>query len=211
MDGDSPVNIPISSDTITISSPFGDVASGHLTGSMTLGPVAPTSGSIAGLGGADALLNVSGGDLTAIANPVNPRSSFRTRASPSGRPSQTIVASIQIPSDASAPVHLDLSPVYQWLDTSADVNFVINLEGVLGIFGDPDPISVFSGSLGPLYTSAGLDTQVLGRRLGGDRVRPRLRYRRSPRVAFRCRCSIPRSRSVSTVPRVRDSRVYDRD
>jgi hypothetical protein len=159
--GAGPVAVPISSDTITISSPFGDIASGQLSGSVTLGAVAPTSGSIAGLGGAAALLNVSDGGLSAIANPVNPPIILGDRGIAEwSAGSQTIVASIEIPSNASSPVHIDLSPVYHWLDTSANLQFVIDLQGVLGIFGDPSPISIFSGSLGPLYTAAGLDTAV---------------------------------------------------
>ena len=159
--GVAPVSVPISSDTITISSPFGDLASGHLTGSLVLGPVAPTSGSVAGLGGADGLLNVSGGNLTAIANPVNPPIILSNKGmaewSASG---QTIVASLQVPAAASGPVHLDLSPVYHWLNTSASINFAIDLQGVLDLFGDPAPISILSGSLGPQYSAAGLDTAV---------------------------------------------------
>jgi hypothetical protein len=159
--GGGSVNVPISSDTITISSPFGNLASGHLSGSLSLGPVVPTSGSVAGLGGADALLNVSGGSLTAIANPVNAPIILGNKGMAEwSAAGQTIVASLQVPSSASGPVHLDLSPVYHWLDTSANVNFVIDLEGVLGIFGDPDPISVLSGSLGPQLSAAGLDTAV---------------------------------------------------
>ncbi len=158
----APVSVPISSSTITISWPFGDLASGQLSGSLTLGPVAPAPSSFAGLGGADAVLAVSGGTLTAIANPVNAPIILANRGvaewSAGG---QTIVASIQVPADASAPVHLDLSPVYHWLDTSANLDFVISLQGVLGdLFDDPSPISIFSGSLGPVFSDAGIDTAV---------------------------------------------------
>src|SRR5206468_12935200 len=53
-------------------------------------------------------------------------------------------------------------PLLPWVATSADLKLVINLGSVFHDvgFGDPDPISLFSGSLGSVYTSVGLDTEV---------------------------------------------------
>jgi Bacterial TSP3 repeat len=160
--GDPTASVSFSSSGITISvGPF-DLATISVNGNLDLAPVAPTGSGFPGLGGAAAVGKVTGGGavLTAIANPVTPTpilgnaGAFEWAAS-----GQSIPASMTLPASPSGTINVDLSPVYHWLDTSANVNLHIDLLGALDAIGDGD-VAIFGGSLGPIYSAAGLDTLV---------------------------------------------------
>jgi hypothetical protein len=141
--GDAPANIPLSSDSIIIEDPvFGtDLVSGSLSGSLTLAPVAP--GLLPGLGGASAAAGVSGGTLAGF-----PVLEWDTSG-------QSVTAQISVPANGD-PITTTLGPIFHWLGVSADVKANVSV----AVISDPDPIDIFSGSLGPLFTQAGLDTTV---------------------------------------------------
>jgi Bacterial TSP3 repeat len=143
LSGDAPVNIPLSSDTILIEDPiFGtDLVSGSLSGTLTLAPVGP---SLPGLGGAAAGVGVTGASLAGL-----PVVEWDTAG-------QSVVAQVMVPA-TGAPFTTTLSPLFHWLDVSASVNANVS---IIDPIPDPDPISIFAGSLGPLFTQAGLDTAV---------------------------------------------------
>ena len=147
--GDAPVSIPLSSDGILIEAPIigTDLVSGSLSGSLSLAPVGP---GLPGLGGASAVARVTGGTLT---DPVIVPGVGVLEWDAAG---QSVVAKVQAPANGNA-VTTTLSPVLHWLDLSASVNANIS---IIDPIPDPDPISVFSGSLGPLFSSAGVDTLI---------------------------------------------------
>ena len=145
---DVPVNIPLSSDGILIEDPiFGaDLVSGSLSGSLSLAPVALGT---PGLGGAASVVTVTGGTLT---DPVIIPGVGVLEWDAAG---ESLVAQVQ-PQANGDEITTTLSPVLHWLDLSANVQ--ANVE--VAVIEDPDPIPVFSGSLGPLFSSAGIDTLI---------------------------------------------------
>ena len=145
---DAPVNIPLSSDGILIEDPiFGaDLVSGSLSGSLSLAPVALGT---PGLGGAASVVTVTGGTLT---DPVIIPGVGVLEWDAAG---ESLVAQVQ-PQANGNEITTTLSPVLHWLDLSANVQ--ANVE--VAVIEDPDPIPVFSGSLGPLFSSAGIDTLI---------------------------------------------------
>lgn len=110
------------------------------TASLTLAPSPP--GSFPGFGGAAALVSASG-----ASPPFIPLVEWDSSA--------PVVATITLPSAPGPTATMTLNPLLHWLGTSASASININLVGVLGdVFGQPSPISVFSGALGP---TVGLD------------------------------------------------------
>jgi hypothetical protein len=160
--GDPTASVPFSSTGITISVGAVDLATLSVNGSLDLAPVVPTGSGFPGLGGAASVAKVTGGGatLTSITNPVTPTpiignaGAFEWAAS-----GQTVQASMTLPASPSGTINVDQSPVFHWLDTSANVGLQIDLLGILDAIGDAD-VGIFSGSLGPLYSGAGLDTLV---------------------------------------------------
>ena len=171
MDSDSPVTIPGTSSGITLNVAGLDVITASLAGSLTLAPAAP--GLLPGLGGAAAVVQVTGAS-GAPALPIEWDSSGSAQAFTLTTPA------------SPAPLGISLSPLLHWVGTSG--NAQINLHwtndfqdavavvadivtaGVC-VFADcsiddPAPISVFSGGLEPVYSSAGLDTAI-GTAVGG--------------------------------------------
>ena len=171
MDSDSPVTIPGTSSGITLNVAGLDVITASLAGSLTLAPAAP--GLLPGLGGAAAVVQVTGAS-GAPALPIEWDSSGSAQAFTLTTPA------------SPTPLGISLSPLLHWVGTSG--NAQINLHwtndfqdavavvadivtaGVC-VFADcsiddPAPISVFSGGLGPVYSSAGLDTAI-GTAVGG--------------------------------------------
>ena len=171
MDSDSPVTIPGTSSGVTLNVAGLDVITASLAGSLTLAPAAP--GLLPGLGGAAAVVQVTGAS-GAPALPIEWDSSGSAQAFTLTTPA------------SPAPLGISLSPLLHWVGTSG--NAQINLHwtndfqdavavvadivtaGVC-VFADcsiddPAPISVFSGGLGPVYSSAGLDTAI-GTAVGG--------------------------------------------
>jgi hypothetical protein len=164
--GDAALTIPSSSDTLTLNFAGQPMVDATLESSITASAHPPASGAaFPGLGGAAAVFKVSGGNLTSISNPVNatpilPLGSAKVGVLEWSAGGQTIDTSITLPSTGSPVVTAQLNSL-QWLATSADVKLKLHLRDPLGsLFGDPSPISLFSGSLGSFYTSAGLDTAI---------------------------------------------------
>ena len=171
MGSDSPVTIPATSSGITLSVAGLKVITASLAGSLTLAPASP--GLFPGLGGAAAVVQTTGAS-GAPALPIEWDSSGSDQAFTLTTPA------------SPAPVGISLSPLLHWVATSG--NAQINLHwtsdfqdavavvadivtaGVCVIadcsIGDPAPISLFSGGLGPVYSSAGLDTTI-GNAVGG--------------------------------------------
>lgn len=151
--GDGPVTVPVVSCTVSLNvAGVVDVGSAHIEGSITLSPV-PNTGGFPGLAGAGAAFGVTG----PASAPVIPVLEWDTAG-------QTVAANLGLnnPLPSAADVTLRLTPVFHWLATSADLRLVIELGSVFHDvgFSDPSPISLFSGSLGPIYSDVGLDTQV---------------------------------------------------
>jgi hypothetical protein len=164
--GDAPLTIPSSSDTLTLNFAGQPMVDATIESSLTASADPPTSGAaFPGLGGAVAVLTVTGGDLTSISNPVNPTPILPAGGGKVGilewsAGGQTIDTSIALPASGSPTVSAVLNSL-QWLATSADVKLKLHLHDPLQIFfDDPDPLSLFSGSLGSFYTDAGLDTAI---------------------------------------------------
>jgi hypothetical protein len=164
--GDPPLSIPSSSDTLSLTFAGQPMVDATLESSLTAGADPPASGAaFPGLGGAGGVLLVTGGDLTAIANPVNaspilPFGGGHVGIVEWSAGGQTIDTSITLPSTGSPTVTASLNSL-QWLATSADVKLKLHLRDPLQIFfDDPSPINLFSGSLGSFYTDAGLDTDI---------------------------------------------------
>jgi len=155
--GDAPIDIPLTSNTINLllSNPFGDdirLVSVTATGTVTLSPV--PSDALPGLGGAAAGIDVSGaGSLTTPALPV------LEWQNPGAAGAQAGEIALN---DPIGNVDVTLSPVMHWIATSADFNLEIDLGNVLNDIGvdDPTPQSLFSGTLGGLYSDVGLDCTI---------------------------------------------------
>jgi hypothetical protein len=154
--GDAPITVPVSSNTVTLAlfNPFGsdlDIVSVRAEGSITLAPV--PSGTLPGLGGAAAGIDVTGAGT--LASPALPVLEWQTAGAQA--------ASIDIASSLSPGDDIDvtLSPVMHWLATSAEMHLVIDVASFLNTLGfDDSTESLFSGSLGSIYTSAGLDCLI---------------------------------------------------
>lgn len=165
MAGDAPVVVPGTGDSLVMSFLGLDLVSATLNSSLTLSPSPPAGGAFPGLGGGGAALAVTGADLNGVDNPVNDSSVFPAGPADVGilewnASGDTATATIQLPADPSADVNMALQPVLHWLATSANLPLGLDLIGPLGLFSDPAPITLFSGSLAPVYVQAGLDTSV---------------------------------------------------
>jgi hypothetical protein len=159
MDSDPPVTIPTTSSTVTLSAPIiGAILSANLAGSLGLAPAPP--GLLPGLGGAAAVEQVAGASLTS-----SPFLEWDTAG-------QTINGTIQLPVTPNG-VDISLQPVLHWLGTSGSVSVDLHWSTAVKVLfdilaaplcfctlSDPAPISLFSGGLGPVYTSIGLDTMI---------------------------------------------------
>ncbi|HEX9364297.1 MAG TPA: hypothetical protein VGA47_10990 [Candidatus Dormibacteraeota bacterium] len=173
MDGDAPITIPGSSTSLTLVVGVLPVITASLGSSLTLAPAPP--GVLAGLGGAAAVVKVTG----ASGAPVLPIEWDSAGASQS--------FTLTTP-PTPTPIDIQLTPLLHWVGTSgnAQINLhwtdelqdivavvadiasagVCLLPGVDCSISDPSPIVLFSGGLGPVYTSAGLDTAI-GTAVGG--------------------------------------------
>jgi hypothetical protein len=150
--GDAPINIPLTSSTITISTFTGTIATAKLNGSLDLAPVA--AGGTPGLGGAAAVVGVTGATLTSpVIVPGFGVSEWDTAG-------QSNTVNVTLGASPSAPVTTTLSPVIHWLDVSANASVHVDLSDFLNVFFDDFDIGVFSGSIGPLLSANGVDTLV---------------------------------------------------
>ena len=171
MNADAPVTIPGTSSGITLNVAGLDVITASLGSSLTLAP-AP-AGVVPGLGGAAAVVQVTG----ASGAPILPIEWDSSGAAQS--------FNLTTPANPTA-LGISLKPLVHWVGTSGSAQ--INLHwtddfrdlveviadiasaGVCLIadcsIDDPDPIGLFSGGLGPVYTDAGLDTAI-GTAIGG--------------------------------------------
>ncbi|HXV72529.1 MAG TPA: hypothetical protein VEB69_14155 [Acidimicrobiia bacterium] len=154
--GDTPIDIPISSDTLEFSVLGIKVADAHIQGNLNLAPV--PSGSLPGLGGAAAGLAVSGdGSLSAPA-PI-PIVEWQTAGD---QP-----ASVSLVDPLTGQIDLTASPVVHWLAPTLNLNLVVDLVGAINFFGIDDVNeSLISGDLGSELQAAGLDVLV-GNAIGG--------------------------------------------
>jgi hypothetical protein len=151
LSGDSPVNIPLDSSTVTLSAPIiGDLMSAHFAGSLTLSPAG--SGTFPGLGGAAVGVAVTGATLTSPPA-ILPVLEWQTAG-------ETLNGSLDLPASPSGNVQVTLQPALHWLQTSGNLALVIDFLGVLDVFSEPDPVSVFSGSLGQIFQDIGLDATI---------------------------------------------------
>ena len=162
LSGDAPVSVPVSSNTVTLQleNPFGDnldIVSVHAEGSITLSPV--SSGALPGLGGAAAGLSVSGAG--SLASPAIPVVEWQTAGS------QPASIDIDNPPASGDTIDVSLKPVMHWVATSAEMHLVIDVASFLNDLGiDDDTESLFSGSLGSVYSDAGLDC-LIGKAIDG--------------------------------------------
>ncbi len=171
MGSDAPVTVTGSSSGLTLNVAGLDVITASLGTSLTLAPAASTG--VPGLGGAAALVQVTG----ASGAPVLP-----IEWDSSGS-SQTFM--LTTPANPTA-LGISLGPLVHWVGTSGDARINLHWTGdfqdFVGVIADiasagvcvfadcsiddPDPISLFAGGLGPVYSSAGLDTTI-GDAIGG--------------------------------------------
>jgi len=112
--------------------------------------LAPTpTGAFPGLGGGVAALSASGATLTSPPALI-PILEWQAPTA--------MEATILLPGSPVTDPTLTVSPTLHWLNTSASLSVDIDLLGVLGdLFGDPSPISIFSGNLGD---TLGLDDAI---------------------------------------------------
>ena len=140
-------------------------------GSLTLAPAGP--GLLPGLGGAAAVVQATGAS-GAPALPIEWDSAGSAQAFTLTTPA------------SPAPVGVSLSPLLHWVATSGNaqinLHWTDDFQSAVAVvadivtagvcvfadcsIGDPAPISLFSGGLGPVYSSAGLDTAI-GNAVGG--------------------------------------------
>ena len=178
MDGNSPITIPGSSSSLTLVVGGLKVITAQLGSSLTLAPAAP--GVVPGLGGAAAVVQVTG----ASGAPVLP---IEWDSSGSA---QTFTLTAPA---SPTPLGISLGPLVHWVSTSGNaeidlhwtsdfqtaVTVAADLAGdcilpfcvpICTVFNctvsDPSPVGLFTGGLGPVYTKAGLDTQI-GNAIGG--------------------------------------------
>jgi hypothetical protein len=178
MDSDSPVTIPGSSTGLTLNVGGLDVITATLGSSLTLAPAPP--GLVPGLGGAAAVVQVTGATGTP-ALPIEWDSSGSSQS-----------FTLTTPATATA-LGISLKPLVHWVGTSGnaqiDLHWTDDFQTAVEIAGDiagdcilpfcvpictafdctvddPSPVSLFSGGLGPVYTSAGLDAAI-GSAIGG--------------------------------------------
>ncbi|HEU4864284.1 MAG TPA: hypothetical protein VFU44_11015 [Candidatus Limnocylindria bacterium] len=145
-------NVPLDSDQIILSTITGEIARAEMNGSLSLGAVAP--GAVAGLGGAAAVVGVTGATLT---SPLIVPGFGVTEWDAAG---QTNTVSVTLPATPNTTVTTTLSPIMQWLSVSANAAIDVNLSDFLNVFFDDFSIGVFSGSIGSLLSSNGVDTLV---------------------------------------------------
>ena len=149
---DPATTVPLDSDAIILSTITGEIARAEMNGSLSLGPVG--SGAVPGLGGAAAVVGVTGATLT---SPLIVPGFGVTEWQSAGQTNQVNVA---LGAAADATVTTTLSPVMQWLDVSANAAIDVNLSDFLNVFFDDFSIGIFSGSIGSLLTANGVDTLV---------------------------------------------------
>jgi hypothetical protein len=172
MDSDAPVTIPGSSSGLTLNVAGLDVITATLGSSLTLAPASP--GLVPGLGGAGALVQVTGASGAPVL-PIEWDSSGSSQSFTLTTPS------------SPAPLGVSLKPLMHWVSTSgnAQINlhwtddFQTAVSVAADIAGDcilpfcvpicvafdctvsdPSPVSLFSGGLGTVYSDLGLDTEV---------------------------------------------------
>ena len=172
MGSDLPVAIPGSSTGITLNVAGIPTITASIASTLTLAPAPP--GLLPGLGGAAAVVHTTG----ATGAPLLPLEWDSSGA----------VQTVNLTAPASpAPVGVSLDPLVHWVGTSGsaaiNLHWTSQFQSIVGTIADivtggvclvidcsvsdPSPISLFSGGLGPIYSSAGLDTAI-GNAIGGS-------------------------------------------
>ena len=173
MDGDAPIAIPGSSTSFTLVVAGIPVITASLGTTLTLAPAPP--GTLPGLGGAAAVVNVTGASGAPVL-PLEWDSAGAVRS-----------FTLTTPSSPSA-IGISLTPLLHWVSTSGsaqiDLHWTSQFQSIVQIaadivtlgvcalpfvdcsISDPSPIGLFSGGLGPVYHTAGLDT-LIGNAVGG--------------------------------------------
>jgi Bacterial TSP3 repeat len=150
--GDAPLVVPVESNELAlfVSNPFGDdikLVSARLVGSITLASKPPAA--LPGLGGAAAGIKLTGGGTLASL----PVAEWDTAG-------QVRTENVVLGADGT-PATIKLTPLMHWLVTSAELHVHIDIPGLLNDLGLEDAdIGVFSGSLGDVYKSIGLDCLI---------------------------------------------------
>ena len=171
MNSDAPITIPGTSSGITLNVAGLDVITASLGSSLTLAPAPP--GVVPGLGGAAAVVQVTGASGAPLL-PIEWDSSGSTQN-----------FTLTTPANPTA-LGISLTPLVHWVGTSGaaqiNLHWTDDFQDVVGVIADivtlgvclvvdcsiddPDPIGLFSGGLGPVYSDAGLDTAI-GTAIGG--------------------------------------------
>jgi hypothetical protein len=154
LNGDPAAVIPLTSSTITLSTITGTIATAALKAgsNVTLAPVA--AGGVPGLGGAGAVVGVTGATLS---SPVVVPGFGVTEWDTAG---QTNTVTVALGANPTGPVTTTLSPVLHWLDTTSEMAVHVDLSDFLNVFFDDFDIGIFSGSIGSLLSDNGVDTLV---------------------------------------------------
>ena len=126
----------------------------QMAGNATLAPVPP--GVLPGLGGAVAGVSAIGATLTSPGLGVVEWDSAGASAG----------AAVTL-SGSTSPFTMRLTPALHWLATSANLGVQFEWAGVFDVLPDIPTISVFSGSLGPVYQQFGLDCLIASAIDGG--------------------------------------------
>jgi hypothetical protein len=152
---DAAAVVPRASDSLTFSVAGIDVFTASVQGSVVLAPLGP--GAFPGLGGAAARVAVSGPATLTVPSPLIPIVEWQASG-------QSVAGEVAINSSVPLGSTIDVTygPVMHWLTLSAEYNLIINLAGFWNDLGisDPDPIPLFSGKLGSVFTGVGLDCMI---------------------------------------------------
>ncbi|MCI0677128.1 MAG: hypothetical protein L0Y42_15305 [Phycisphaerales bacterium] len=158
---DAPAVVPRASDSFLFEVAGIDVFTAQVVGSVALAPLGP--GAFPGLGGAAAMIDVSGPATLTTPIPLIPLVEWQAAG-------QSVPGEVAISNSVPLGSTIDVTygPVMHWLTLSAEYSLVIDLATFWNDVGisDPDPIPLFSGNLGSVFTGAGLDC-IIGSAIDG--------------------------------------------
>ena len=148
---DAPVVLNGTGDGATLRFAGLDLLGARMAANVTVGPVGP--GAVPGLGGAVTVARSTGAALVGGETPaVDVLGWF------AGGSTQTL--KLELPASPGASAGVDLSPIFHWLQMSANVSVDLDFKGDFDVLPDPGAIEVFSGSLGKVFVDNGVDVQI---------------------------------------------------